>query len=195
MSYFCVSNRRTGLLLWAGFLLAATAGASTIQFQVAEIGTNASGQAIDRFTYSTNGITLDQNEAVDLSFDRSRFSDLTNPVVPAGFVSNLAQPDNPLGLDGDFIISPQSGAATLSGPFSVDFTFIGSGVPDVQAFTIYEFDPQTGFIVSVLETGTTTPGGVAGTPEPASFATCGVLLAVGGMMWAVRRRCGMSGLV
>lgn len=174
-------------VLWAT-VLAGDLPAATIEFQVSTVGTAPSGQTLFRYNYFFSNLTLQQNQEIDIRFNPAQFGMLSNGVAGPGFSLLLLQPNNPPGAFGDFSALALVNNPPLSGPFSVDFTFIGSGQPGAQPFLINQLDANAGF-VSTLESGTTVPRGQTVIPEPATFALGGAGLLMAGI-FAIRRRFG-----
>ena len=98
----------------------------------------------------------------------------------------VLQPDNPPGTAGDFRLFTSTGA-TVTGPFSIDFTFKGSGSPGSQPFFLNQYNVD-GMLQSSTLLGTTTASTQPGVPEPASFSLGCVALVVGGVFLKFRRR-------
>ena len=177
------------LSLWAGLLAAGSLGATTIQFEVTNLGTNGTGETVDRFTYSVSGLTLLKSStaftALDIQFDFAFFDTLSNPAAGSAFNTLLLQPNVPPGRPGDLILMAAIGDTPVSAPFSVDVALLGSGFPGAQQFFIKQFD-ENGNLLGTLETGDASPIGQV-VPEPATFAFGGISLALGLVWWAVRR--------
>jgi hypothetical protein len=163
-------------------LLAGILPATTIQFQVTNLGQN-----LDRYTYFVSGITLQANQELDLRFSPSLYSNLTNGIAPSAYSLLLMQPNNPPGTSGDYRALALTNSPSLAGPFSVDFTFLGAGIPGPQPFFINQYSPS-GLFLSTIESGSTTPFSQPGVPEPATFSLGCVALLVGGVFLKVRRR-------
>jgi len=161
--------------LWLPLLAAlvtASLHAGTIEFQVIDLGSG-----MDRYVYTITGFTLLQHQEIDLQFDATMFSNLMNPQASSGFSAVLLQPGNPSGAPGHYSLVATMDSPPLTGPFTVDFTFTGSGTPGAQPFAINQLDDNDVNITSVISSGTTTPLAV---PEPAtlSIAAAGLYLAM-----------------
>jgi hypothetical protein len=94
-------------------------------------------------------------------------------MAPDDFDVLLLQPDNPPGSPGVYsalalVDNP------LLGPFSVDFTFLGSGAPGAQPFFINQLDASGNLVSS--EGGSTTP-----IPEPATVVFGFITLLTAGL--------------
>lgn len=158
-------------------LVTANLPAGTIEFQVINLGSG-----MDRYVYTITGFTLNQHQEIDIQFDATMFSGLTNGQAGSDFNVVLLQPNNPMGAPGHYSAVAQVNSASLSGPFTVDFTFLGAGTPGAQPFAINQLDNNDQNITSVIATGTTMPLAV---PEPAtlSMAAAGLMAAA----WRKRR--------
>src|SRR5579884_2923537 len=115
--------------MWVGLLIGTSGGAVTIQSQVSELGTNSSGEAEGRYTYFVSDLTLQSTQELDFRFDPALFDMISNPVADAAFSTLVLQPNNPPGVHGDYTLTPVADGTTVTGPFSIDFTYIGPGLP------------------------------------------------------------------
>jgi PEP-CTERM motif len=165
--------------LWFG-LVGTNLLAGTIQYQVTNLGAN-----LFRYTYTVNGFSFGPNQELQVAFNPTLFGTLSNPVAGPGFSAFVFQPNNPPGAPGDYSAFTATGVATPTGPFSVDVTFLGTGVPGSQQFFINQYNPDLIFMQE-LASGTTQLVGQATIPEPGTLSL-GVLGLIGGL-WAVRRR-------
>lgn len=159
---------------------------AVIAFEVSEVGVTAAGDTLYRYTYSPEGFTLPQNSEIDIRFDPALYGELSNGVAPAEFDLLLLQPNNPPGAFGDYSALALIDNPPLSGVFSVDFTFLGAGVPGAQPWLVNQFDEQGNF-VSTIASGTTASS-TAVVPEPATCAAgCFTLLMAGAAHFWRRR--------
>jgi hypothetical protein len=160
--------------------------ATTIQYQVTTSGTTG------MYQYSISGFTgisacadmpaLQCNNEIDIQFDPNVFASVSNGVAPADFDLLLFQPNNPPQAAGDYSAFAPVSNPSLAGPFSVDFTLTGMGMPGAQTFFIEQFD-SNGFFEG-MTTGTTTL--LSGVPEPASLWLTGIALIIAGVVLALR---------
>ena len=172
------------LAVCTGILTATLSATPIVQFQVTNLGQN-----LDRYNYFVSGLSFGANQELDIRFDPLLYSNLTNGVAGSGFSVLLLQPNNPPGAAGDYRAFTPTPIPSPTGPFSVDFTFLGSGTPGSQPFYLNQYSP-TGLLTSSTFLGNTTPLGQPGIPEPASFSLlCGALL-LGVALFKVRRRSG-----
>jgi len=171
---------RLSLLAFTISLGSASAFAGTIGFQVTPLGGN-----VFQYTYSVNGFTFQQNRELDIRFDPTLYTNLGNAVSPTGYLLTLLPPNNPPGAFGDYSAFAQINNPSTAGPFSVQFTFTGSGQPGSQPFLINQYDNK-GFFNSTLASGVTVDPPVAAVPEPASFTLAGGALLLGAFL-ALRR--------
>ena len=172
------------LLLFA--LLAFSLSADTIQFQVITSGTTGTyDYFVSGFTAMqpcTDNPSLECSDEIDINFDPTVFSQISNGVAPAGFNLLLFQPNNPPQAPGDYSALAVVANPSLT-PFSVDFTLTGAGTPASQTFTINEFD-NNGFFEGVATSGVTTL--VSTVPEPASFSLIGIGVIISGIFLGFR---------
>jgi hypothetical protein len=178
------------LPVWVGCIAGCLPGA-TIQYEVTSLP--APGQF--HYTYFISDVTLHDNssiqDSIDIDFPVGVYGSLSNGAAGPGFTVLLFQPDNPPGVDGDYSAIATVDSPSLSGTFGVDFTYLGTGTPGPQAFSINEFDGSGNFITTVSE-GFTTPLVVTAAPEPGTVLLGGIVLAVCSARRLVRRRGGRS---
>jgi hypothetical protein len=179
-------TRLLSLSLWAG-LLGSNLIAGTIEFQVTNLGPNSYS-----YTYTVSDLTFGLDQELDIRFDPSLYGTLSNGLAGSDFAVLLLQPNNPPGTFGDYSALALVQNPSLAAPFSVDFTFLGSGKPGAQPFFVNQFDANGNF-VSTLASGSTTLQGTS-TPEPAGLLLTGpgLLLLMITMLRSIRRRPGKS---
>jgi hypothetical protein len=163
-------------------LVTANLHAGEIDFQVIDLG-----GGMDRYVYTFFGIPLLQHQEVDIQFDATMFSTLSNPQAPNGFNALFEQPGNPMGAPGHLSIVATMDSQPDSGPFTIDFLFTGSGTPGTQTYAINQLDNNDVNITQVLGGGTTQPLAV---PEPStmSIAAAGLVIVVWGGLSGRSRR-------
>jgi len=161
-------------------------GLFSISIQAATVGFTVSslGGSNFRYTYDFTSLSLLANQEVDVRFAPALYSTLTNGVAGSGFSLAVFQPNNPPGAFGDYAALALINNPPLTGPFRVDFTFLGSGTPGFQPFVINQYDAAGNFLRVVDSGNTFSPS--APIPEPATW-----LLGAAGLILAaksVRRR-------
>jgi hypothetical protein len=161
------------LLAVAIALSAGSLTAGTIWSTTTSLGGNSY-----RNDYSFN-FSLLQNQEVDIRFDPALYSGLNNGTANSDFRLSLLQPGNPSGAFGDYSILALIDNPSLVGPFSVEFMFLGAGLPGAQPYFVHQFDPTGHNIIGTLESGNTAP-------EPASWLLAGVGLFVSGLLRRTR---------
>jgi len=162
------------LPLWI-LLLAGQLSAGTVWYQATSLGSN-----FYRYDYTIDYNFL-QYQELDIKFDPTLYSNLTNGVASSDFNLVLLQPNNPSGTSGDYSLLALIGNPTLAGPFSVKFMFLGAGEPGSQLYFINQFDPSGQNLIDTIESGSTVP-------EPANWLMAGAGLIVSGMLRGVRNR-------
>jgi PEP-CTERM motif len=163
------------LLAVAMALSAGPLTAGTIWFTTTSLGGNSY-----RYEYAIN-FSLLQNQEVDLRFDPALYTGLNNGTANSDFQLALLQPGNPSGAFGDYSILALIDNPSLVGPFSVEFMFLGAGLPGGQPYFVHQFDPTGQNIIGTLASGNTAP-------EPSSWLLAGVGLVVSGLLRRTRSR-------
>lgn len=159
-------------VLWVSSL-----AAGTIQFLVTDLGVSSY-----RYTYILSGFSFLANQELDIQFDANLYSNLTNGVVGTGFDLVLLQPNSPPGLPGDYSAMALIDNPPLDGPFSVDFTYLGEGMPGSQPYFINQYDDQGNFL-GTLESGVSSP-----IPEPGTVTMVAAGLVAVGAALRYRRK-------
>jgi len=143
--------------------------------------TNQSGN-VYQYQFSPTGMTFSQNQEFDVRFDPGLFGSIFSGVADSDFRLSLLQPNNPVGAFGDYSALALVDNPSLAGPFSVDVTWLGQGVPlATLPFEIHQFD-ASGRIVATLDSG------LVGAPEPAEWLLSGGALLLSGLLRSARRR-------
>ncbi len=160
----------TRLSLWSVLLSAGSVSAATIGYEVTHLSGN-----LWEYQYSVSdlsGITFLANETtIDINFDQSLYGTLSNGVTNSDFDLVLLQPPSqPPGAPGQYSAQALIDNPSLTGDFSVEFQYLGTGTPGSQPFTIDNYDPTTGFLMGTVARGTTSlPDTV---PEPSVLLMC-----------------------
>jgi hypothetical protein len=177
--------------------------AGTIDFQISQVSSVASGSsaAVYTFTYTLDGFDFEFNgkvvNEVDIEFDPKNYGALSNAHAGPDFDLLLLQPNNPPGATGDYSAEARADHPSLAGTFSLDFTWTGPGSPldpgvalsqtfHINTYNNNPTDASFGDLISST-TGTTTPLAASAVPEPATAFSavaglifCGATLAVKG---------------
>jgi hypothetical protein len=169
------------LPLWM-ILLAGQLTAGSVQYQVVDLGSN-----VFRYEFFPINLGLMQFQELDVQFDPTLFSSLSNGVANSDFRLVLLQPNSPPGASGDYSALALVDNPSLAGPFSVDVRWLGSGVPGGLPFFVHQFD-ASGRILGTIDSGSLGAVGPVGAPEPASWLLGGSGLVIGGLLRMVRRR-------
>lgn len=173
---------RTALFVFVLFFLrGATLSAGPV-VQVEITGLGAPGTFTGMYTVS--GFDFQANEELDIQFPVDLYGSLSNGNAGPGFAVMLFQPNVPPGLEGDYSALALVDNPSLSQPFTVDFTYIGTGHPGAQPFQINQFDSNGNFI-STIASGTTDPDthGPGVVAEPPVLPMTLVGIAVYGLAW------------
>jgi hypothetical protein len=167
---------RATLLLAVWLVISAgPLSAGSIWFTTTNLGGNSY-----RYDYAIN-FNLLRNQEIDIRFDPALYAGLNNGIANSDFRLALLQPGNPGGAFGDYSLLALVDHPSLVGPFRVEFTFLGAGLPGGQPYFVHQFDPAGQNIIGTLESGNTAP-------EPASWILAGAGLFVSGIVRRVRSR-------
>jgi hypothetical protein len=168
-----MANRRVCVcaLLFFCFIPSLALGA-TVYYSVAPL----SGMPGDfQYTYFLSGFDLVQYEELDFVFPADLFLSLSNPMASPDVVVDIFQPNVPIGADGDFTAEASADLGEVTGPWSIDVAYLGSGLPGAQTYFVDQFDSNGTLVGNPVEAED------APVPEPGPFGSC--CLAAG--MWAV----------
>jgi hypothetical protein len=189
------------MLLLSALVVCGVSADVTIDFQVTTSGaTGAYQYFVSGFTaMQPCGSMLGCSNEIDIDFDASLFSAISNGVAPAGFSLLLFQPNNPPQAPGDYSALAVV-ANPASSPFSVDFTLTGAGMsvcssasPQgcAQTFNINEFaNTMTaggeicygcGMFEGTVQGPELTTPLVSAVPEPASVWLVGAVIIIVGI--------------
>ncbi len=157
-------------------LLAGPAQAVTIVFQAIDLADVTPGKNLYRYSYSVVDFSYSTQFGVSVVFDPTLYASLASPPPPVGPEWDVValQPDPELPADGSYDARRVAGS-TATATFTIDFVWLGAGVPGSQPFVVY--DPAFATVAS----GQTVP-------EP----DVGVMLWIGAGAIAVLRRRGRS---
>lgn len=148
----------------AGLGLGATGlqAALLVSAEFLDLTDPAPGEDRWRVSYRLSGEAFLTDEGFTIYFDHALYRDLTGPFPPlnSGWDLLLLQPDLNLPDDGFLDGLATADGPSLSDPFVVEFTLLGGGVPQAQAFETYSL--AAGF--TVTGSGTSDPTII---PEPA----------------------------
>jgi hypothetical protein len=157
-------------LLGLASLLAMSAPAAIITFTSQSLGGNNY-----RYIYDMTQAQITANQEIQIRFNASLYNTLSNATAPAPFSASVFQPNNPPNAPGDYLVFTTQNNPSMAGTFSVDFEWLGGGLPGAQPFFINQFDGGGSFL-SVIESGTTQNA----VPEPATLVITGIgLVALG----------------
>jgi hypothetical protein len=171
------------LALFAG-LVGGSLSASSITYDIINLNTvNGSNQPLYRYVYHLLGVSLQQNQALEISFEVARYAALSNgvPANPnANFDLLLFQPNSPPGSDGLYSLLAKINNPSMAGAFSVDVAMLPGIIPNTLNFAINQYGAGGTGSPTLVEAGT-----AQATPEPATLVlSLGALSA----LYLVRRR-------
>jgi hypothetical protein len=151
------------------------ASATTITYTAIDLADSVGGEDLWRYTYTVSASTFDMDFGFDIFFDPSLYEQLQDPppIVNGDWDAITLQPDPLLPDDGLYDALALVDGASLLDVFTVDFVYVGVGIPGSQPFEV--FDPS----FDVIESGSTVP-----IPEPSTAA----LMALGLVGLAAKRR-------
>ena len=148
--------------------------AATVTFSVTSLGGNNY-----RYLYNLQGVSLLINQELDIVFETTRYASISNgvpaPNAAPGLDLALFQVNNPPGANGVYSLLATANNPSMIGPFSVDFSYIGTGTPGAQTFFINQLNGQGQIVNAVGPPGVTTQSTV---PEPSTliFGAAGLAL-------------------
>lgn len=167
-------------------LTAGSLAAGTIEFETTALGGN-----IYSYNYLVSGISFQPNEQLDIRFDPSAYGALSNGVAPAGFSVTLLNPNNPPGDPGDYSALAVINNPSVAGSFSVQFAYLGTGLPAAQPFFLNQYNSD-GFFQDTISAGYTTAAvsqaDNSPVPEPSTVTLMGFAIVLGGFRRLSRRR-------
>lgn len=120
--------------------LAGPAAATTIFFEATDLPDRLPGEDLYRYAYSLSDFPFPARYGFSIAFDHMLYASLESPPPSVGSDWDLLsiQPDPALPDDGLFdALALVDFPATLSG-FTIDFVWLGGGVPGSQPFVIYD---------------------------------------------------------
>ena len=170
---FCISAPVCALMF------VATSCAGTIQYELS----NTSTPGVQQYTYLLSGFTVLVNQELEIVFPVSLYGTLSNAAPVTGFTVALDQPNSPPGVNGEYTAEALVNNPPLSGPFSVDFVYIGTGTAGAQQYLIQQFD-SGGNLLGLVASGNTV---AYQAPEPGNLVLAGLLIIAGGV-WRAKRR-------
>ena len=181
-------NHTTAAVSLALLICAGAAYPVTIEYAVTDIPDAVPGQNLWRDDYTVAGGPFLQGQFFDIYFNPLLYGTLTaGPAPGSGWDVMILQQPNPANLPpfdrGMFDAFALANNASLSGTFSVTFTFLGSGTPDSQPFQVFGAD------ASLAESGFTTPAVAdVAIPEPSTLFlfAFGALALLRGPRWRIR---------
>jgi hypothetical protein len=169
-------DKALAVLLWTGLLFGNVA-AATLDYQVSQSGNTGT------YMYFWNGGPFAANTELDIRFDPGVFQSISNPSSHAGFDVRVFQPNSPPGATGILSLLSQVDNSVLDTAVTASFVLASGQTASAQQFFINEYDPVTGELIAVLDSGSTTPVSPGAVPEPGTFALSCLGLLLGGAVW------------
>jgi hypothetical protein len=161
--------------------IAAPAAAVTISFEVTDLPDALPGEDLYRYEYSLSDFPFPAGYGFSIFFNHALYTSLESPPPPVGPDWDILsiQPDPGLPDDGLYdALALVDTPATLSG-FTIEFVWLGAGVPGSQPFVIYDSAFET------IESGQTRTR-VVGVPETPALGL--ILLVLFAPVLCARRR-------
>ena len=178
------NSLKISLVILGGFTLFTTANAQlTLQRTMVNLVDSTPGDDRWSASYTLGGVLPTFNQGFTIFFDHLSYRDLNGPITPVGsdWDALLIQPDPGLSAPGFFDALSLTSSPTFTGPFTIEFTWLGAGDPGAQDYEVYTLDG--GF--SILQRGQV---GAIAVPEPVSFGGSAVLTLLSFAMWQIYRR-------
>lgn len=152
---------RSLLTLVALCAMAVPAPAATISFQATDVPDRLPGEDLFRYAYSLSDFPHSAGYGFSVVFDYLLYTSLETPTSVGSDWDVLSiQPDLALPDDGLFdALALVDAPATLTG-FTIEFVWLGDGVPGSQPFAIYDSSFAT------IESGLTVAAPPAEPPAP-----------------------------
>lgn len=173
-------------LLLVMLLTGVGVSAGTVHYDVMPLGGDSY-----QYTYFLSGLTFQVSEQLDVQFDPVLYGALSNGVAPGGFSVTLLDPNNPPGLHGDYGALALINNPSIAGEFSVQFVYLGRGVPGPQPVFLNQFNSD-GFFESATYLGLTSGVQSSHSPEPSTAFLTGFTLLFGTLcsirLWRVKNR-------
>ncbi|WP_300318660.1 PEP-CTERM sorting domain-containing protein [Accumulibacter sp.] len=145
-------------------LLGGAAQAVTVKYLASDLADLVVGQDRWSYAYQLSG-SFGFFEGINLLYPAADYAnlDLTSPPDPALWSSLITPPDPSFPADGLLGISALAVLSPVDLPFTLEFTWLGSGSPDAQSFEVVDDR------FNVVAVGRTTPAGSQSLPEPGSL--------------------------
>ena len=156
------------LLCLGDFVILDSHGQGTLRYTATDLSDVVPGQDLWRYSYFISGFNFQANQGFSIYFNHLSYGNLQNarPSLDPGWNMVAVQPDVLLQVPGYLDGLARVNGPAYTGPFQVDFIWLGLGVPGAQPFEIYDANFQTLF------------SGVSEVPEPGS----GWLVVVGSLL-------------
>jgi hypothetical protein len=184
-----LTEKRILRLLAVLVVFTGCATANTVTFTTTLVTPGAPGVAIWENDYTLTGFSFVQYEDFQLLFDPAVFQQLLNGVaIPSSdWDLLLVQPDPNIPDNGVYDMMALGNGPSFSGPFSVQYTLLGSTPPTSQVYRVVQLDSNGNVVGDPLETGLALgPSGAVPEPSSLQLYTIAVLGVV--VLRAVRRR-------
>jgi hypothetical protein len=177
-----LTEKRILRLLAVLVVFTGCATANTVTFTTTLVTPGTPGVAVWENDYTLSGFSFVQNDDFQLLFDDAVFVSLLNGVAnpSSDWDLLLVQPDPGVPAAGVYDMLALVDGPSFSGPFSVQYTLLGSTPPVSQDFQVVHYGDGG---VTLIDSGRATLAPSGAVPEPSSLQ----LLTIAGLGVVVLR--------
>jgi len=146
-----------------------TAQATIISYEATNLADTTVGEDLWQYSYTVSDYSFNEFFGFQVFFDYGDFDNITPVSASAEWDAISWNPDLIMGIPDDGVYDAMAlvDNASLATPFTVNFTWLGSGIPETQYFEIYDDN------FAVIESGQTEQKASSPVPEPATILLFG----------------------